>query len=563
MKKLFVVFMCLALAVPLFAGGRSAAGTSSGGTSRVGAKGSLPLATNKPVLTMFIAGGYGETVTSFEYKDNVLTRQVVDETGIQLQIISTTGADARERLNILLNTGEYPDIIHNGTIDLEYYAAQGIILPLDQYEPLSYPNIKRAFTEFPEVTQKITGSDGKMYALPSVNVCLHCTYSNGRAWYYMPWIRDNGRKVPGTLDELADYLRFVKNTDLNKNGKKDEIGIIFNKDDIQNFVARIAKAYMPFVMGSGYYGLAMDNKKIVEQYRDPAFRETLKYIAGLYKEGLILEDSFSMTGDQEAALVRATDPVAAIVGTAWINNVTQQPSPRYMDYFYLPALQGPTGQRWATNTDAWGTVSAQYFITDKCKDPELAVALYDYFSGPVGQNSVGPKGIYWDDPDPGALGMDGRPATKKELMGYGTQPVNIGWNGNTPGLGSNGDRFGAQVDGADIAIKYQATGDKNLGAQLLSNMTYPEFMWYLTSIDAAKTALPLSVFIPPMQLSAADATRLADINAVLDPFKEQVMVEFITGTRDINNDSHWNAYLAELNRLGSPEMVSIRQKYVK
>jgi putative aldouronate transport system substrate-binding protein len=380
----------------------------------------------------------------------------------------------------------------------------------------------------------------------------------------MPWIRDNGRKAPETIDEFTDFLRYVKNTDLNKNGKKDEIGIAFSSGDVQNFVARIAKAYMPFVMGSGYYGLALDNnKKIVEQYRDPAFRETLKYIAGLYKEGLILEDSFSMTGDQLSAVARNTEPLAAILGTAWLNNVTQQPSSRYMDYFYLPALQGPQGQRWATNTDAWGTVGASYFITDKCKDPELAVALYDYFSGPAHNSVIGPKGVWWDDPDPGALGINGRPAMIKRLMGYGSEPVNSGWHDYSPGVAAQELENGLQVDGADIAIKYMATGDKNLGAQLVTNISYSEFMWYLTSVNESKYAIPASIFIPPMQLSAADATRVADINAVLDPFKEQVMVEFITGTRDINNDSQWNAYLAELNRLGSPEMVSIRQMYIK
>jgi hypothetical protein len=64
-------------------------------------------------------------------------------------------------------------------------------------------------------------------------------------------------------------------------------------------------------------------------------------------------------------------------------------------------------------------------------------------------------------------------------------------------------------------------------------------------------------------MNSTDNSRVADINAVLDPFKQQVFVEFITGVRDINNNSHWNAYLSELDRLGSREMVQIMQKYVR
>jgi hypothetical protein len=82
-------------------------------------------------------------------------------------------------------------------------------------------------------------------------------------------------------------------------------------------------------------------------------------------------------------------------------------------------------------------------------------------------------------------------------------------------------------------------------------------------MEASKYALPNSAFIPPMMLNDTDNARYADINAVLSPFKDQVFVEFITGVRDINNNAHWSAYLAELDRLGSGEMVQIMQKYIK
>jgi hypothetical protein len=78
--------------------------------------------------------------------------------------------------------------------------------------------------------------------------------------------------------------------------------------------------------------------------------------------------------------------------------------------------------------------------------------------------------------------------------------------------------------------------------------------------------MPDSVFIPLMVLMVlndADNARVADINALLESFKTQACVEFITGLRDISNDSHWNTYLAELDRLGSSEIVTIRQKYIK
>ncbi|MDR0449663.1 MAG: hypothetical protein LBH26_00175 [Treponema sp.] len=69
--------------------------------------------------------------------------------------------------------------------------------------------------------------------------------------------------------------------------------------------------------------------------------------------------------------------------------------------------------------------------------------------------------------------------------------------------------------------------------------------------------------IPPVALDDADNARVADINAVLNPYLELAWVEFITGIRNINDNAAWNACLADLDRLGSKDLVNIFQKYIK
>jgi putative aldouronate transport system substrate-binding protein len=379
----------------------------------------------------------------------------------------------------------------------------------------------------------------------------------------MPWIRDYNRKVPETTAELTEFLRWTKTSDPNKNGRNDEVGIVFAKDDLYNFLAYIAKAYMPFVYTGDYFGLSLDNsRKVVEQYRDNNFRSALVYLAGLYKEGLIVPDAFSMTGDQYNVIARAPDTAAAMIGKAWHNFV--QLTDKYMEYFSFPPLKTAQGQRYASNGDAWSNVSARYFITNKCKDPELALALYDYFQrDDVLKDAYGPKGVFWVDPDPGALGYDGKPAYWKWIAAFGSEPLNSHYGNATPHVWLPQMRAGIQMDDVETAIRYMATGDKSLQARVQANNSYSEFMWYNASMQVSPHALPDSVFIPPVLMNEADKTRYSDINAVLNPFKQQVFVEFITGVRDINNNSHWNTYLAELDRLGSKEMVQILQKYVK
>jgi putative aldouronate transport system substrate-binding protein len=321
---------------------------------------------------------------------------------------------------------------------------------------------------------------------------------------------------------------------------------------------------MPFVHAA-YFGLAMEGKTIVEQYRDPRFRQALAYMAGLYKEGLIAPDSFTMTRDQVMALTGAEPPVLAIQGVAWMNDFNVQPSIRWIETFNLPALKGPDGQRNAGNQDPWSIITPMYFVTDKCKDPELAVALYDYFVrfDVMMDGYIGPKGIGWTDPDPGATSLSAGTPLYKLLVTYGSQPHNSQWDQANPMLRSSAFRLGEQATGAPEARRWLETGDPSLRDNLLVNNSYAEEMWYFTSLENSKYAMPQTVFIPPMAMSDDDNTRISDIRAVLDPFLDRACVEFITGMRNIESDANWNTYLGELDRMNSKEMVSILQKYIK
>jgi putative aldouronate transport system substrate-binding protein len=566
MKKLLIMLLSLVSVVSVFAGGSSSTGSGAGGG--VSKKyTSLPFVTDgKTTLTIYAAGATDNVVTSYDVKDNLFTQKIAKETGINLEVISeTTGTT--DQLSVLLNSGNYPEVINKAmTYDnMLYYAAQGIFIPLDEYDPLGYPQIKAAYDEYPTLDVITRGTDGKMYGLPEVNDCLHCVYQGGRIWYYMPWMRDNNIKQPQTLDEFTEYLRYVKSHDLNKNGKQDEIAIAFDKDNALNFVAYIAKAYMPFVTGQ-YYGLAMDNGKIVEQYKDSRFREALKYLTGIYKEGLILPDSFTMSVDQMKGLVENPEPVLAVEGGPWINGFVAYPTNRFMEYFVLPALQGPNGQRNGPNIEPWSIMGRKLFVTDKAKDPGLAIALYNYlitFDVQI-DGYIGPKGQAWTDADPGTVSILGTPASHKMLMAFGNTPINISWSQGNPMIRNKQFRLGEQATGIDILQKWYDTGDPSLlrGA-VDAPVSSGEGPWYITSVQLSKYKMNDNVFVPPMALDDADNARIADINAVLDSFKGQAIAEFITGARNIDRDADWNTYIAELDRLGSAELVRIRQKYIK
>jgi putative aldouronate transport system substrate-binding protein len=571
MKRIKIVTCTLSVvllsALLLNTGCQNKQSSAATGPAVSAAKGTLPISDGTHTLSLFI-GGIGSQLTSFDYADNVFTKRIVDETGIKLDITGVNSSDLSQRMNVMLSSGDYPDLIINdnlGINDMLYYANQGIFIPLDQYDPLSYPNIKAAFDEYPAFNQRLRGSDGKLYALPTVNDCLHCRFRMGRGSYYMPFIRDNGRKAPETLDELHEYLLWVRDNDVNKNGNRnDEIPAAFQRDDLKNVIAMVAKAYFPFVYTNQYFGLALDNKVVTEQYRDNSFRETLRYLATLYKEGLILPDSFTMNLEQLRVLGESATPVLAVGFTNSQGNMSIQGQERWIDTFILPTLAGPNGARYGSNADPWSILRNGMFITDKCEEPELAIALFDYLLNfdVMLDGYIGPKGQAWTDPDSGSLSLIGGEPAYKLLITFSTSPINSSWNSMNPMVRNSKFRLGEQAVGADIAGKWIDSGDPSLKSQLLGNASYNEEQNYFFTVPGMAYEIPAEYFIPPVAMSDADTSRTGDINGPLNTFKDQACVEFITGIRDINNDAAWNAYLGELDRLGSGELVNIIQKYI-
>jgi putative aldouronate transport system substrate-binding protein len=286
----------------------------------------------------------------------------------------------------------------------------------------------------------------------------------------------------------------------------------------------------------------------------------------LYNENLLLKDAVTLEEDLYRSLVQSPTPRVGVVGTAWYHTVIPQPSERWIEHFVLPPLKGPNGQQWAGNQSPYSIMSVHWFITDKCKDPELAIALYDYLLGHEVTLSGywGPKGDVWDDSLPGTSGLLGGPSTYRMLKDHADFTLNGAWGAGFPLIASADWFYGGQQStaGAD-GRRWLETGDPSLRDKLLANTDYAEAMWNISATAQQKWAIPDSYFIPPLVMNDADNTRIADIGATLSTYKSQAWVEFITGVRNISNNADWNAYLADLDRYGAAEHVSIMQKYIK
>jgi putative aldouronate transport system substrate-binding protein len=84
-------------------------------------------------------------------------------------------------------------------------------------------------------------------------------------------------------------------------------------------------------------------------------------------------------------------------------------------------------------------------------------------------------------------------------------------------------------------------------ANLLGN----HYKWYIDKHPAH--------LLPALKYTAEEAIKISEPVTTVNEYVKQSIAEFVTGIRDINNDTAWNAYLRELNDMGLQQWLIVAQ----
>ncbi len=153
-------------------------------------------------------------------EDNPIIKAIEDKLGIDIQYDIAPPSSYAEKEQIVMASGEMPDILyHHAAADayLETWAADGIILPLDDYIP-KYEHITAQLT--PEMQEAFrANSTGKIVALTRPH--------NLNQWGFVinkTWLDNLGLKEPTTIEEFKDVMVAFSKNDPDGNGKDDTYG---------------------------------------------------------------------------------------------------------------------------------------------------------------------------------------------------------------------------------------------------------------------------------------------------------------------------------------------------
>ena len=443
-----------------------------------------------------------------------------------------------EKRNLLLASGDLPDAFFRGGFsnnDLLKYGSEGVFVALSKIIPKSAPNFNNVMNQMPEVRKGVTQSNGEIYGFPFICTLKSADYS-GKMFYRQDWLQKLNAKFPVTVDDLYNLCIKVRDTDLNGNGKKDEIPISIV--DGPNLLVQVFHGYFGLMnRGAMHTNIDMDPKTNTLRFipTAPAYRQMLETLSKFYNEGLLDQEFFTGTSAKFAAK-QVEDKIFAFP----FPNPSIMAADKEMLFRVGDVLKGPNGDQIATPVSSGLRTGGAYVITNKCKTPDVAAAWADYFFSEAGKPffylGVEGKSYYYDEKlkdynyydhllrDPTGLPMN-----------QATAPYLNGWGGGHPGFQPQ-EKFPHTAAKLPEAMRATNAALQYFPKEIWASFTYTvkenEDMLYITN----------------------------DINKYISEMRAQFISKGIT-------DAQWNEYVAKFNNMDLKKYMDIYnaayQRYIK
>ncbi|MGI6183452.1 MAG: extracellular solute-binding protein [Candidatus Fimadaptatus sp.] len=546
MKKLVCLLVCLMLAV-----------SGSAFAAELAEPGVFPVTNEDVTINVFapVTGG-----SEFDWNTCYMTGWYQEQTGVK---VNWTGASQDvfiEKLNLALSSEEDLDLIVAGGSGMTQitstmvvkYADQELILPIEQYIDNNTVSMKQRLDSVEGFRTALTTPDGHIYAVPWYNECYHCMYY-GKMWVNNEFLKNCNLEVPTTVDEFKNMLIAFRDQDANGNGDpSDEIPMI---GAIDSYGAKVDTFLMSaFIYDDGENRLMIDDDgKVMAVFTQPEFKEGLKYLADLYSENLIYPDSFAQNRNQRneinsrkyESVCGAMPNIHHGIGS---RDTDAGETARFLEYTPIKPLVGPNGlQVTRVNYfDNFGLNGTAGLIPATCEQPELVMQWLDllYTDEGIMMQDLGIKGVSWDDPDEGALGVDGSPATYKKITMTPDQEYynNMSWGQVFPEFMTAEHRLG-----------YQQTD----GMMAEDGSGLEAFLYHFSHENYAPYGIPQKNVVPPLYYSEEDASEMAMLQTNINTYVEECIAKFIVGQMDIESD--WETFQNELKNMKIDRYLEIIQ----
>lgn len=486
-----------------------------------------------------------------DIKTNVFTKWWEEKTNIHIEWKMIPSDAITEKVNLIMASGDLPDIFYGVNLtdiqESKYGVSEKLIVPLNDLIKTQAINFNKLVEKYPEITGGITNTDGKIYSMPQWNQAFHSSYAN-KMWINQTWLDKLGLKQPETTDDFYNVLKAFKTKDPNGNGKADEVPLAGSVDGWLSDESFIMNS---FVFDAGMTEVTkryIKNDIIDTSVNKPGYKEGLKYLAKLYKEGLLSKSSFTQKNDQVMQL--AANPDACLLGAtpngASLGFVQSANQKVYRQYQAIAPLKGPEGVQQTPFFKYGALVGGKFAISKECKYPEAALRMFDmlYDKEVALRHSTGEPDKDWRWAEAGEVGINGKPAVYKSLATYNsTDPQNRAHMYLGADNATSDFRLGSVSDPKVDLFSPEGT------EKMLYTVSKTKYEPY-TSKDYG--------VLPSIKLLDSETQDISSISVELAKYISESKIKFIVGEQDI--DANWDKYIKGLDNIGLKKYLEIYQK---
>src|SRR5699024_4242572 len=289
LKKLKVLFSVMVVILLITACSSDETGKEGGETSKSDDlnKSGFPIVDDSLELDVFT--GKSLTNVKADWNDLFIWNEYEDKTNIHLNWDQVPGESLSEKRNLALSSGSLPDLFYASRIpvsDLLKYGEQGTFLPLNDLIDEYAPNLKKLMEDQPEIKKAITFPNGDIYSLPNLyDPEFASLLMNASPWINKEWLDELGMDMPETTDEYYEFLKAVKDNDLNGDGEMDEVP--FGSPGIEYIVRWLRGSFGIGNRGTEYIDLDPETEDVRFYVTTDRYKDLLQYLNKLYSEGLI------------------------------------------------------------------------------------------------------------------------------------------------------------------------------------------------------------------------------------------------------------------------------------
>lgn len=350
--------------------------------------------TDPVTLKLFI--NYPYFVQS-KWGDDLTSAEITGQTGVKLDIeIPADLEDGRSRINLMMSTNQYPDLIMTSKSELSRkLVASGALIPLDEYIEQYGPDIRKNVT-MEYLRKYCSEADGKIYGLPDgMKQDSENTWMGPGVLVLNNLYRMLGSPDLKTIDDLYDYLAKVKTV-----GFQNYQGIEYTPCYMDWPPAALAVSYGVKLINvdGGAYVYGQDGL-IRHALRDERIKEAYRFTNRLFRESLLDQDWFLQP--QEEVYKKLLNGRIAVYfaydAQSYMVEYGEQMKSISGDSYSLIPPPVVTGLKDKGSNYASCAPGMQIFVTSQCKEPVRAIQFLNWMASAKGQYTAwsGPEGTVW------------------------------------------------------------------------------------------------------------------------------------------------------------------------